>query len=57
MASAPEWQIKLNFLTEKMVESAVLEVVVAANPSRRNTEGGKEYADDNRNEQPFPALA
>ena len=29
----------------------------AANPNRRYAEGGKEYADDDRNEQSFPALA
>ena len=57
LESAPERQIKFNVLTEKMVEPIGLKVVVAAKPSRRDAEGGKEYADDDRNEQSFPALA
>ena len=40
------WQIKFNFLAEKMVEPVVLKVVVAAKPNRRNAESGKDYADD-----------
>jgi len=55
--SVPERQIKFTVLAEKTVEPAVLKVVVAANPSRRNAEGGKDYADDDRNEQSFQAFA
>ena len=40
-----------------MFEPIDLKVVVAANPNRRNAEGGKDYADENRNEQSFPTLA
>ena len=42
----PERQIKFVVRAEKMVESVVSKVVVAANPSRCNAEGGEEYADD-----------